>query len=58
VLQKAKSMCKTIAAINFAVGFLSAVTFLEYWKRKTADLGHRWDCLDFQDEEVRYKETN
>lgn len=35
-----------------AVGYLSAVTFLEYWKRKTAELGHRWDCLDFQDEEV------
>lgn len=30
-----------------------AVTFLEYWKRKTADLAHHWDCLDFQDEEER-----
>ncbi|ELT94351.1 hypothetical protein CAPTEDRAFT_102977, partial [Capitella teleta] len=30
-----------------------AVTFLEYWKRKTASLAHHWDCNDFQDEEER-----
>nr|XP_014270362.1 anoctamin-7-like isoform X5 [Halyomorpha halys] len=27
-----------------------AVTFLEYWKRKSASLAHHWDCMGFQDE--------
>ena len=31
----------------------SAVTFLEYWKRKSASLAHHWDCMGFQDEEER-----
>ena len=31
---------------------LTAVTFLEYWKRKRASLAHHWDCLDFQEEAV------
>ncbi|XP_030393152.1 anoctamin-7-like isoform X2 [Gopherus evgoodei] len=30
-----------------------AVTFLEYWKRKSAMLAHHWDCMDFQEEEER-----
>ncbi|XP_023344946.1 anoctamin-7 [Eurytemora carolleeae] len=30
-----------------------AVTFLEYWKRKSASLAHHWDCIGFQDEEER-----
>ncbi|XP_063869626.1 anoctamin-7-like isoform X3 [Scylla paramamosain] len=30
-----------------------AVSFLEYWKRKSASLAHHWDCLDFQEEEER-----
>ncbi|KAM9751743.1 anoctamin-7 isoform 1-T1 [Menidia menidia] len=30
-----------------------AVTFLEYWKRKMATLGHHWDCMDFHEEEER-----
>ena len=25
-----------------------AVTFLEYWKRKSASLSHHWDCMGFQ----------
>ena len=32
---------------------VSAVTFLEYWKRKSASLAHHWDCMGFQDEEER-----
>ena len=28
-----------------------AVLFLENWKRTRADLAHRWDCTDFQEEE-------
>ena len=24
------------------------MTFLEYWKRKSASLAHHWDCLGFQ----------
>ena len=35
------------------VSMVTAVTFLEYWKRKNASLAHHWDCLDFEDEEVR-----
>jgi len=35
---------------------VSAVTFLEYWKRKNASLAHHWDCLDYEEEEV--SETN
>ena len=31
----------------------SAVTFLEYWKRKSASLSHHWDCMGFQEEEER-----
>lgn len=30
-----------------------AVTFLEYWKRKTASLAHHWDVVDFEEEEER-----
>ncbi|KAJ6656874.1 hypothetical protein lerEdw1_003205 [Lerista edwardsae] len=29
-----------------------AVTFLEYWKRRSATLAHHWDCLDFQEEQA------
>jgi hypothetical protein len=27
---------------------VSAVTFLEYWKRKSASWAHHWDCMGFQ----------
>ncbi|KAL1139842.1 hypothetical protein AAG570_006819 [Ranatra chinensis] len=30
-----------------------AVTFLEYWKRKSASLAHHWDVMGFQDEVER-----
>ncbi|XP_064459416.1 anoctamin-7-like isoform X1 [Ornithodoros turicata] len=30
-----------------------AVSFLEYWKRKSASLSHHWDCMDFEEEEER-----
>ena len=33
--------------------FFAAVTFLEYWKRKSASLAHHWDCMGFQEEEER-----
>ena len=29
------------------------MTFLEYWKRKSASLSHHWDCMGFQEEEER-----
>lgn len=32
---------------------VAAVTFLEYWKRKSASLAHHWDCMGFKDEEER-----
>uniref|UniRef100_A0A4W6EYE4 Anoctamin n=1 Tax=Lates calcarifer TaxID=8187 RepID=A0A4W6EYE4_LATCA len=32
---------------------LWAVTFLEYWKRTSSVLTHRWDCSDFQEMEER-----
>ncbi|KAK2846495.1 hypothetical protein Q5P01_009494 [Channa striata] len=32
---------------------LWAVTFLEYWKRSSSALSHRWDCSEFQDTEER-----
>ncbi|XP_055501923.1 anoctamin-7-like [Leucoraja erinacea] len=32
---------------------LWAVTFLEYWKRKTAILAFRWECLDCDETEER-----
>lgn len=31
----------------------TAVTFLEYWKRKSVSLAHHWDCMGFQEEEER-----
>ena len=31
----------------------TAVTFLEYWKRKNASLAHHWDCIGFQEQEER-----
>ena len=43
-------ICKTETTLQFDVS--SAITFLEYWKRKNASLAHHWDCLDFADEEV------
>lgn len=36
---------------------LWAVTFLEYWKRTSSALSHRWDCSDFQDIAVRPRLT-
>uniref|UniRef100_UPI00398F023B anoctamin-7-like n=1 Tax=Pristiophorus japonicus TaxID=55135 RepID=UPI00398F023B len=30
---------------------LWAVTFLEYWKRTSAILSHKWDCFDFEETE-------
>lgn len=30
-----------------------AVTFLEYWKRYSARLAHRWDVEDVEREEIR-----
>ena len=33
--------------------FVSAVTFLEYWKRKNASLAHQWDCMGFTEEDER-----
>ncbi|KAI3381824.1 hypothetical protein SNEBB_004040 [Seison nebaliae] len=30
-----------------------AVAFLEFWKRKNVSLAHRWDCLDYEEEEAR-----
>ncbi|XP_030633854.1 anoctamin-7 [Chanos chanos] len=32
---------------------LWAVTFLEYWKRTSAILSHRWDCSEFEEVEER-----
>ncbi|CAM4556395.1 unnamed protein product [Leuciscus chuanchicus] len=32
---------------------LWAVTFLEYWKRTSSILSHRWDCSEFEDVEER-----
>ncbi|KAJ8319968.1 hypothetical protein KUTeg_001555 [Tegillarca granosa] len=42
------------ATVLYAV-FVSfwSVTFLEYWKRKSASLAHHWDVLDFEEEEER-----
>ena len=40
--------------LNFHSLFpILAVTFLEYWKRKSASLAHHWDCMGFQEEEER-----
>ncbi|KAF3693421.1 Anoctamin-7 New gene expressed in prostate -like protein Transmembrane protein 16G [Channa argus] len=57
------SICVTYKAgllfDNGATVFLSvfmslwAVTFLEYWKRSSSALSHRWDCSEFQDIEER-----
>ncbi|XP_054884751.1 anoctamin-7-like isoform X2 [Poeciliopsis prolifica] len=44
---------------NWGTVFLSlfmsvwAVTFLEYWKRTSSTLSHRWGCSDFEDIEER-----
>ncbi|XP_057372131.1 anoctamin-7-like isoform X1 [Daphnia carinata] len=40
--------------VAFAI-FVSfwAVTFLEYWKRYSARLAHRWDVVDVEREEIR-----
>ncbi|XP_048836099.1 anoctamin-7 isoform X2 [Brienomyrus brachyistius] len=32
---------------------LWAITFLEYWKRTSAVLAHRWDCSEFEEIEER-----
>ena len=36
------------------VFFISAVTFLEYWKRKNASLAHHWDVVNYEEEEVNW----
>ena len=33
--------------------YITAVTFLEYWKRKNASLAHQWDCMGFTEEDER-----
>ena len=30
-----------------------AVTFLKHWKQKNAEITHRWDLMEFEEEEVR-----
>ena len=37
---------------DYLVCFVSAVTFLEYWKRKNASLAHHWDVMGFEEEGV------
>lgn len=29
-----------------------AVTFLKHWKQKNAEITHRWDLMEFEEEEV------
>jgi len=29
-----------------------AVTFLKHWKQKNAEISHRWDLMEFEEEEV------
>jgi anoctamin-7 len=29
---------------------ITAVCFVEYWKRKNASLAYKWECLDFEEE--------
>jgi len=29
-----------------------AVTFLKSWKQKNAEITHRWDLMEFEEEEV------
>ena len=41
----------SIYAQTFIV-LVTAVTFLEYWKRKNASLAHHWDTLEYEEEEV------
>lgn len=31
-----------------------AVTFLKHWKQKNAEITHRWDLMEFEEEEVRF----
>lgn len=38
--------------------FLTAVFFLEYWKRKEITLAYQWDVLGFEEEEVLYMRLN
>lgn len=35
------------------IHFITAVVFLESWKRKNASLAHHWDVLDYEEEEER-----
>lgn len=39
----------------FRFVFLKAVCFLEYWKRKNITLAYQWNCLDYEQEDVRFK---
>ena len=32
----------------------TATTFLEFWKRRQAEIAYEWDLLGYEDEEVRY----
>jgi hypothetical protein len=31
-----------------------AVTFLKHWKQKNAEITHRWDLMEFEEEEVSF----
>lgn len=32
----------------------TATMFLEFWKRRQAEIAYEWDLLGYEDEEVRY----
>jgi len=49
VYRKQKNFC----ACTRCVCVYLAVTFLEYWKRKTASITYYWDCYDFEEAEAR-----
>lgn len=51
--------CKTSSSINDPIDSLSpalspaATVFLEFWKRRRAELTYDWDLIDWEEEEVR-----
>jgi hypothetical protein len=45
-----KKLLKLIIKIYFFDPI--AVTFLKHWKQKNAEISHRWDLMEFEEEEV------
>lgn len=47
-----RSIISSILVLFLQKNNYAAVTFLKHWKQKNSEIAHRWDLLEFEEEEV------